>query len=205
MTIWQSVNRTEQAIIDWVRQLELGKWHYIIKLGLGNAKDTGIKYVSEVRGIFLASAGTTRFVVLFSRAKKCDYTIYVRYMYKYLKTGVIIGDCASSDEPLAQWAKHTPHYFSLSLSLPLSPSHACGVCLHLSRSYRSFEWWYDRNVKFHVLKDSGVPRGGSNCPCLPENTGYIPIYTQILDTYRKQHDTKLKSIKNATQKLMGNR
>lgn len=122
-----------------MRQLELGKWHYIIKLGLGNAKDTGIQYVSEVRGIFLASAGTTRFVVLFSRAKKCDHTIYVRYMYKYLKTGVIIGDCASSDEPLAQWAKHTPHNFSLSLSLPLSPSHACGVCLHLSRSYRSFE------------------------------------------------------------------
>lgn len=113
-----------------MRQLELGKWHYIIKLGLGNAKDTGIKYVSEVRGIFLASAGTTRFVVLFSRAKKCDYTIYVRYMYKYLKTGVIIGDCASSDEPLAQWAKHTPHYFSLSLSLSLP--HTLVACVSTS-------------------------------------------------------------------------
>lgn len=63
-----------------MRQLELGKWHYIIKLSLGNAKDTGIKNVSEVRGVFLASAGTTRFVVLFSMGQR-SAAIYVRPIY----------------------------------------------------------------------------------------------------------------------------
>lgn len=205
MTIWQSVNRTEQAIIDWVRQLELGKWHYIIKLGLGNAKDTGIKYVSEVRGIFLASAGTTRFVVLFSRAKKCDYTIYVRYMYKYLKTGVIIGDCASSDEPLAQWAKHTPHYFSLSLSLSLSLPHTLVACVSTSVGLIAVLSDDTTEMLNSTFWRTVACQGGEATvhACLKIRDIYL--YIQILDTYRKQHDRKLKSIKNATQKLMGNR